>query len=76
MPENLLERPALQADWDEHRIGITTSPLGQGFALIEERPRHAREPKGPDALFQCRVVELSLTFEDRFECAVLLPAGQ
>lgn len=72
---DLLESPALQAKRDRGRLRIATPPLRECPALIDVGSRNARLPVGIDALFQRCVVELALSFQDRFEGAMLTPAG-
>src|SRR5687768_8482732 len=72
----LLESPALQAKWKRGCVRVRAPPLGQRSALIDISSRKARIAIGAHALFQGGVIELALTFQNCFECAVLRLARQ
>jgi hypothetical protein len=71
-----LERGALKAHWQSRRLGIVISPFREALGLIEIADGLARLAVSANALFQRRVVELALRFENLLKGAMLRLGGQ
>jgi hypothetical protein len=71
-----LERGALEPDREIRGFKIASAPLCELACLAEIGNRDPRFAIGSDALFERRVVELALGFEDALQGPVLGFAGQ
>jgi hypothetical protein len=71
-----LERGALHIDRKLRGLRIASAPLGELASLVEVGDRDSRFAVGSYALFERRVVELALGFEDALKGLVLGLSGQ